>query len=152
VLPSSLGSQDAVTWVPVDILAVIIVELVTTDCLHERKDGAKAWTKYYHLENPNVVKWSTLIPAIQEYFANEQLQVVSLDQWVEKLEASGKAQDADATQNPGLKLLDMFQGLRRSRESVILDTKITRERSKVMRNLPPVNQDWMRLWLHQWAF
>ena len=141
------------TWVPVDILAAIIVELVCKDCLPDQKDGKnEPWTKYYHLEDPHNVKWSTLVPVVQEYFAKEKLQVVSLDEWVDKLEASGKVHDADATQNPGLKLLGMYEGLKRARESVILDTKVTNERSKVMQNLPPINQEWMRLWLKQWAF
>jgi hypothetical protein len=153
VLPDSLGGQDSVTWVPVDILAAIIVELVCKDCLPELKDKkTEAWTKYYHLENPHTVKWSTLVPAVQEYFAEEKLQVISMDDWVDKLEASGKEQDADASQNPGLKLLGMYKGLKCARECVILDTKVTRERSQVMQNLPPVNQEWMRLWLRQWAF
>ena len=92
------------------------------------------------------------MPAVQEYFAEEKLQVISMDDWVDKLEASGKEQDADASQNPGLKLLGMYKGLKCARECVILDTKVTRERSQVMQNLPPVNQEWMRLWLRQWAF
>lgn len=143
------------SWIPVDILAAIIVELVSNDCVHSQnpqKESGKAWTKYYHLENPHQEKWSTLVPAIQEHFAKVPLQVVGLDDWVEKLEASGKAPDADATQNPGLKLLEMFQGLRAAKESVILDTKLTQARSKIMQDLPPVNEDSMRLWLEQWSF
>ena len=140
------------TWVPVDTLAAIIVELISNDCSLDQKDSATAWTKYYHLENPHNVKWSTLVPVIEEHFSKEPLQVVGLGEWVDKLEASGKAHDANATQNPGLKLLSMFQGLKSAKESVILDTKRTRERSKAMQNLPPVNKDWMRLWLQQWDF
>ena len=143
------------TWIPVDILAAIIVELVCKDCLADlmkKNNNNEAWTKYYHLVNPHSVKWSTLVPIVQEYFAQEKLHIVGLDEWVDKLEASGKAHDADATQNPGLKLLGMYQGLKHAGESVILDTNATRERSKVMQNLPPVNQEWMRLWLKQWAF
>jgi hypothetical protein len=80
------------------------------------------------------------------------MPVVSLDKWVEELEASGKRQDADPTKNPGLKLLGMFQGLRRDKEGMVLDTKHTCERSEVMRSLQPVNKEWMRLWLQQWDF
>jgi hypothetical protein len=152
LLPSSLGSQDSVTWIPVDILASIIVELVSNDCSPSQAADAKPWTKYYHLENPHVGKWSSFVPAIQQHFSKEKLQVVSLGEWVDKLEASGKAPGADASQNPALKLMDMFQGLKQAHESVNMDTTKTRERSKVMQSLPAVNEDWMRLWLEQWSF
>jgi hypothetical protein len=96
--------------------------------------------------------WSNLVPVIQEYFAKDELQTVSLEEWLEILEASGQMPDADATQNPGLKLLDMLQGLKNTGGTVFIDTKLTQERSKTMQSLQPVNKDWMRLWLEQWAF
>lgn len=140
------------TWIPVDILASIIVELVSKDCLLDRNDDQTAWTRYYHLENPHNVQWSAFLPVIQSYYASDPLSVVSMDKWVEELEASGKKPDADPTKNPGLKLMGMFQGLRRDKESMILDTTHTCQRSEVMQGLQPVNQEWMRLWLQQWNF
>lgn len=140
------------TWVPVDILAQIIVELVSNSMKERPPTSSAPWTEYYHLENPHDAKFSSLIPVIQEYFSKDSLQVVSLGEWVDKLEASGKQPGADTTLNPGLKLLDMFQGLKATNESMVMETKNTRENSKAMQNLPPVNEEWMRLWLQQWAF
>jgi hypothetical protein len=141
-----------VTWVPVDILAAILVELVSTERLFDQSDNKGAWSRYYHLINPHKMKWSTMLPVIQDYFGGEQLRLVDLDEWVEMLEASDTRQDADAARNPGLVLLNMFQHMRCKQESVFLETKHTQERSMVMQSLKPVNQEWMRLWLEQWAF
>lgn len=139
------------TWIPVDILAAIITELVLNDCL-AKQSRASTWTKYYHLENPNIVKWSTLVPVIQEFFGHGKLKAVSFEKWLEQLEASAQMPNADATSNPGLKLLDMLQGLGKSKVSVVMDTKLTQKRSKVMQQLQLVNKNWMWLWLKQWAF
>lgn len=140
------------TWIPVDILAAIIVELVSNDCSVDQADSTSAWTKYYHLANPHAVPWLTIIAVVQSYFAKDPLEAITFDEWVERLEASGKVEGADAVQNPGLKLLGMFQSLKDSKESVVLDTKVTREKSKVMQSLQPVNRKWMQLWLDQWDF
>jgi hypothetical protein len=141
-----------VAWVPVDILAEILTELIFNDCLLDKNEANSPWTRYYHLANPHQVKWSTLAPVILDYFGKERLRSVSLHEWVKILEASGKRKDADAARNPGLKLLEMFRGLTTEEESLILDTKHTQERSTAMQNLKPVNPEWMRLWLEQWAF
>jgi hypothetical protein len=74
-----------------------------------------------------------------------------MDKWVEMLESSGITQDADAARSPGLILLNMFQHMSREQGSVLLETKHTREKSVVMQSLKPVNQEWIRLWLEQWA-
>lgn len=97
------------------------------------------------------MKWNALVRVIQEYFTREPLQVVSFDEWMERLEASGKEHGADAVHNPGLKLLGMFQGLKNSGGSLLLDTKVTQEKSKVMQSLPEVGKTWMKMWLEQWA-
>jgi hypothetical protein len=141
-----------VSWIPVDILATIITELISKDCLLDIEDNEGAWTRYYYLTNSHHVKWATLIPTIQNYFAKEPLNVVGLEEWVIELAASGKMRDADAAENPGLKLLHMFQGLGGLQGNLILETEHTRERSTAMQGLQPMNQNWMRLWLEQWAF
>lgn len=105
-LPESLRGQDEVTWVPVDLLSKIIVELVERDSKVEER----AWTKYYHLANPKMSRWEQLVPVIQDYYSsrgcvngkvnNEQtggLQVVSLEGWLKRLEASGRTSISSRT-------------------------------------------------------
>jgi hypothetical protein len=49
-----------------DILVAILVELVSNDSLFDQNDSEGAWTRYYELTNPHKMKWSTLLPLIQD--------------------------------------------------------------------------------------
>jgi hypothetical protein len=124
------------------------------------------WTKYYHLDNPKSCKWSSLVPVVQEHFSTSgntktqtngemkkrALKAVSFDEWVELLEESGRDFNVDVTKNPGLKLLEFYQGMCKAGAGARLDTKETMKGSESMKNLKAVDGEWMRLWLKQWAF
>ena len=151
LLPGTLGGMDALAWTPVDYLAKMLVQLVENDCSTKTTPG-NPWTKYYHLTNPREGKWKTLVPSVKEYFKDLELKTVSFDEWVDNLEESGKEKNVQAGKNPALKLMDLYQGMRKGGEMVRLDTKETLKRSEVMRGLKPVDGAWMRLWLEQWGF
>jgi hypothetical protein len=95
-----------------------------------------------------------LVPGIQEDF-DSRLELVFLAKWVEVL-ANTEEKEAGVDNKPALKLLDWFQALIQSDNEdagqVTLDTKETIERSKTMRQLRPVNNTWMTVWLKQWGF
>lgn len=151
--------MNDVSWTPVDLLSKIIIELILGN-----RETEKIWTTYYHLDNPKSCKWSSVVPVIQEYFASSdgssksiygkikavKLQVVSFEGWVEKLEESAKQKEVDVTKNPGLKLLEFYQGM--SGNGAKLDTIKTCRGSETMRTLKAVDNGWMRLWLEQWNF
>jgi len=99
------------------------------------------------------------VPVIQEYYSptnseskGQEIQAVSFEEWVDKLEASGNEPNVDVSKNPALKLLEFFQGMRLGGASARLDMKGTSERSASMRALKPVNGEWMKMWLDQWKF
>ncbi|KXL48244.1 MAG: hypothetical protein FE78DRAFT_87403 [Acidomyces sp. 'richmondensis'] len=166
-IPNSLGgSQDEISWVPVNMLANIIVDLVLNDCSASR-DG---WTRYYHTINPRTCKWSDLLPAIMDHFQKSAsfqgttgrnynievnghpMKVVSFGAWVKLLEESSQRPLSEVAYNPGLKLLSFYQSMTQGSASARLDTKNTSKVSKTMRTLQPVSPEWMRLWLDQWQF
>jgi hypothetical protein len=76
---------------------------------------------------------------------------VDFHEWVDKLGDSAKG-DVDVERNPGVKLLEFFQGMMREREAVRLETKVTHGGSEKMRELKAVDREWMRVWLEQWGF
>jgi hypothetical protein len=55
-------------------------------------------------------------------------------------------------EDPGLKLLEFYQGMCKAGAGARLDTKETMKGSESMKNLKAVDGEWMRLWLRQWAF
>lgn len=157
VVPKLPTGHDNVDWVPVDILAQIMMELVEGDCQVEGQ-----WTKYYHLANPRTAKWDEFVPIIQDHFSTprkgssgekKDIQVVSIAKWLEKLEESSKSKDLDvARKNPAVKLLDFYRDFGKKDMNSIMETKEAQKGSKTMRDLGPVKAEWMKLWLEQWSF
>jgi len=156
VVPRLPSGSDNVNWIPVDILARIMTEIVEGDCQIEGQ-----WTRYYHLANPKTAKWDELVPIIHEHFSTSEkgssgekkkIQIVGVDEWLRKLEESSKSKDLDVARNPAVKLLDFYQDFGKEGMVPILDTKKAQKGSKTMRELSPVKLEWMKLWLAQWSF
>ena len=60
VLPETLGTMEAVDWIPVDLLASIMIELVKTSTQKN-----EALTTVYNLVNPVSTTWSALATHVQ---------------------------------------------------------------------------------------
>lgn len=161
MLPDDVGG--AIDWVPVDYCAQIVLELAehTFHAAENDAQGVKGRVTYYHVVNPHDVEWSELLPVLKEYFG-PKVRVVSLPEWVEALEQSVVVDDSTnlktgpGDDNPAVKLMEWLTDLVRQRAegrgNVRLDTKETRKRSQEMREMVPVNAQWLELWLRQWRF
>ena len=55
-------------------------------------------------------------------------------------------------QNPGVKLLEFFEGMSAGGVDAELETKETVKGSETMRELEAVGREWMEIWLRQWDF
>ena len=152
-LPTTLGNM-IVDFVPVDLLSQSVVELADPSLF----DGVKKEnpTQYFHTVNPHNASWTDLLPTVREFFEDRKLEKVSMKEWVQALEDSANVQDPDIKRNPGIKLLNFYQGLAAAEEakrpSFKLDTKLTEEASRTLRSLEPVGKEWMRIWLKQWNY
>ena len=104
-LPETLGTFEAVDWIPVDVLALIMLELVKNTL---RQNSMR--TMVYNLVNSRTTIWSALVPHVQTIAGIEKL--VALREWVEILEQSSlESNGAIVEINPALKLLDFMRGL-----------------------------------------
>ena len=144
-IPESLGSLDRIEWIPVDILASIIVELFESQ-------ARPSITQVYHVVNPSSVTWSSLLPVVEKHLG-VSAQIVSLAAWTERMRASA-IHIQDVQRNPAVKLLDFFEEKSRekSRSQPAFDMTNALKRSKVLAELHPVSQEWMSIWMDQWAF
>ncbi|CAI7667563.1 unnamed protein product [Penicillium bialowiezense] len=142
-IPNRLGSMP-VDWVPVDTLSEVIVEIV-----HTRHRGTSP--AVFHLTNPELAPWLSLIPAIQKAFPVEP---VDYSAWVAELEVFENPSAEDIASMPALKLLPFYRGLQDegSAMSVPLDVSWAKVASQSMRALGPVSADMMQNWLMQWRF
>ena len=170
VIPSTLGSMDSVDWIPVDILANIIVELSgagdtnTSRTVNgagetpghgtDRPDVVRASTiPVYHAVNPHPSKWADLSPTVQKHLG-DSVALVSWWEWVDALTHSAPHDLSAAPllrKNPGLKLLPFFHSLRRDADqgqrAPRLETKRSTRRSASLASLKPVGAEWMQIWL-----
>ena len=135
----------AVDWIPVDTLADIILEIC-----HDKHEGLGV----FNLVNPNVVDWSSLVPAVTGFYP--EVNPVSMSEWVDKLAETDDENPDEVAAKPALKILDWFaeQGaaLEGTKSAFRYDTAHGQQVSKTMKNLPAVGQEWMKRWLQQWSF
>ena len=143
LLPDSLMAMGT-EWIPVDVLAKVIVELL------DPADGSEI-TRVYHTLNPYSAEWRNLLPTVKEILG-PKTRVVSYHQWVDALEQSADKTE-DVGKNPAIKLLDFFKGLEQhAGKSTPLETKETAKASKTLAALGPVSPEWMTIWMRQWGF
>ena len=149
-IPTTLPTMEGVPWVPVDLTASIIVELLLSDI---DEASSFAWTRFHNIVNPRNGSWETLFPSIIEYFGKDQVEAVDFSTWLEALKKSA-AKAEDVKQNPAIKLMDFFEGMETHAKDPVaeLETAETQRRSETLRGLEAVGNEWMGVWLKQWQF
>ncbi|KAL8717514.1 MAG: hypothetical protein Q9225_005246 [Loekoesia sp. 1 TL-2023] len=152
VIPEPLGYLDVVDWVPVNLVADIILEL----SLAGFDASAEQDARFYHIVNPQKTTWQALLPAIRNHHPQQDsIAITTFDKWLQALRKSADNID-DIKANPAVKLLSFFEDvekrIREGKKPVLLDTKRAEERSETMRMLGPVGEEWMRRWMRQWGF
>lgn len=148
VLPEKLGNFEVVDWVPVDVLASIIIELVDNTI-----SQGKGQTLVYNLVNPRSTTWSALAPEVQRLAGIER--IAPMKDWMKALEQSSHERNGAIVEtNPALKLLDFMRAL--SLKQAPAEVKSMDEVSGLVRDskqafeLTEVSPEWMRLWMRQW--
>ncbi|KAM5346106.1 hypothetical protein ACJ41O_009111 [Fusarium nematophilum] len=151
LVPKSLGALSRIDWIPINVLAEIVVELVDHA---EDAEGARV----YNLVNPSARDWSDIYPVIQRLLyeaRGETVEVVDYTEWVEALrESAAHAKtDENVEQNPALKLLEFFVSLQKLDNKIdepIISTQKAERHSPTLRTCGPVTEEWMELWMRQW--
>ncbi|PYI36701.1 acetyl-CoA synthetase-like protein [Aspergillus indologenus CBS 114.80] len=142
-LPDSLGAQDALSWIPVDILAELVADLALTEQTGEET------TSYYHFVNPHPAKWGPMAPSVIAGLQGE-CRMTSLSDWVRRLEDhAARAANSGTQPSSGVKLIDFYKSLQGP--PLELETGHTQETISRLGSIPPVTEEWMRVWLEQWA-
>ena len=147
-VPASLGGNETIDWIPVDIIAQVLVELLM---LKEESDGAPG-ARVYNVVNPRVSTWHSLIPAVLAYRNSDDekpLEVVSLRAWVDCLQSSPRSR-----LNPAANIMEFYRDLADGAggSAPRFDTTETAKRSAVLAGTQAVNKEWMDRWMRQWKF
>lgn len=166
-IPDSLDSTfDRIDWVPIDLLADILVELAL-----ERGLSAASLTAsetqhadVYHPLNPHTTTWTALRGIVLEELSShtmKPIEIVPLREWVAKVRKeaesmvdSGGNVDLEAAlrRNPAAKLIDFFEDLAFSENISTnqLEFSGTLALSKAMQGLEPIKDAWVRKWISEW--
>ena len=167
-LPKTLGRMEKVDWIPVDLLADIMHELVIGP-----EEEVKDETSVYHLLNPKSVAWhDELLPTVRAAIQVET--VLPLSEWIERVRQGPEATD-QTRPNPARKILDFYQDLvlpsldvdEGQLEATPVDevhangnvataeherykTAHSAQSSKTFREMGPVRKEWMEKWIGNW--
>ncbi|PLB43526.1 putative NRPS-like enzyme [Aspergillus steynii IBT 23096] len=172
-LPSSLGGGegqfDEIDWIPVDVLAPILAELsianATGDFRMDAIEGSSKGARVFHCVNPRRVQWQDMIPVVVEELQTPgrnaqagQVSVVSLQEWVGKLQASigSEGVGVDIDRNPAAKLVGFYKQLLTNAGRVDtsgvarFSTDKTAGFSKELKESQVIRPEWMRGWIREW--
>ncbi|PYH90761.1 acetyl-CoA synthetase-like protein, partial [Aspergillus ellipticus CBS 707.79] len=169
VLPETLGGAfGRVDWVPVDLLAGVLVELAlsttstsaSTSASEDKGEGERL--SVYHPVNLHPQPWSAILPLVGNATGLEG-KTVPAAEWVQRvradIESVGKSGDALKEEglaallekNPAAKLLEFFEWVMAQDEGeCVLDTVRTAEKSALLREVEGVKQGWVEKWVGEW--
>ena len=153
-IPDSLGAgQDKIDWVPVDLLAEVLVELAFKT---ETIDNPQV----FHPLNPHPVAWKSLLPYFVEALDHsnvraKQIDTVSLPIWLDKVRADAEAADSANVEamlklNPAAKLLEVYTKFATNEKSPEFETLKTEQASSKMRAIEGIKSEWIERWVRAW--
>ncbi|KAH8661698.1 male sterility protein-domain-containing protein [Tricladium varicosporioides] len=152
-LPNSLGaSMSKIDWVPIDVLAEVLVELTFSSNSSNRPGNASV----FHPHNPRTTSWSELLPTIVETlsaFKTKPIEVVSFQDWLQRIHADMGSSDFDIEdgikRNPAIKLLTTYEALLEEEVSEMATEKAQAASSK-LRDCEAVKPEWVQKWCENW--
>ena len=170
-IPETLGPNELVDWIPVDLLSKIVIELLLPkDCATPptpNRHHVKAeepppppppppppTPTVYHAVNPHTTPWSELLPAILASIHDQPPpEPVTLRDWVAALATSAVEHEEHVDRNPAVKLLGFFEQLAsgEGNDAVRFETAETVGASKALGSLEAVKAEWMVGWMRQWV-
>jgi nucleoside-diphosphate-sugar epimerase len=149
----SFGYLNAISLIPIDILASILVEIcenVYLELVSNSDDNMKA--RYYNITNPQALSWElNIVPSVKVLLQNygiREVRNINWSQWIDLLQAS-KGNDVE---NPAFELLDFYKlvGANGGIEYLPLNAERAFEKSAILSELFDIDQmGWLAIWLRQ---
>ncbi|KAI1125406.1 acetyl-CoA synthetase-like protein [Nemania abortiva] len=145
--PTSFPSRDNVDWLPVDKAARVLTEILES-ATAALGDSAKGTLPVYHVANPHAISWGNIVPWAVDGL---RLKPVSFEEWLHKLEGCDEPLE-DVDKNPAIKLTEFYrEASRTSSAPRRMMTWRATQASKTLREIGPVNREWMTAWSKQWG-
>lgn len=151
MVPQTLGNQNVVDWIPMDVAAktVFVLTMARSSDVSKDSDLARA----YHIVNPRIVQWTDLVPSIAQTLQEQTekpVRSVTFDAWLNALgDCPVTAEEMES--KPAIKLLDFYQSLRSDGGALPrLATKDTERTSEALRSVHAISAGLVRSWIACW--
>jgi hypothetical protein len=145
-----------VDWLPVDKLSRILVEILVSSC--ETSHSPESGTQMYHVVNPKTTGWKATFAqeVLSRYPQSISVRPVIFEDWLRALGDSAVEMDRDGTlevnRNPAIRLLDFYSGASKpGQEPRWFISSRAEKASKTLREIEPVNGEWVGNWMMQWG-
>ena len=137
ILPGALPSID---WIPVDKVARIMVEII--ESLSGRTDS-----QVFNVVHPHPTTWASQLTTTETLLG---VKAVPMTEWLAKLDAINLTQ-VSIDDYPAVKLWQTFEEMAKVTEAGTprFNTRNSKAYSKTFRDLQPVDEAWMRIWIER---
>ena len=176
MIPDSLGAAlDNVDWIPIDELAIVILELTRSASLQQTNNNtpnkATRGATVFNVVNPRATKWQKLLPSIMTASASasmlerrkgSKLRRVSFTEWAKavrdrfELEAEAKVEGKSArdlksilTQYPAMKLLGFYEEAY-GQKARTWDITRAEQASATLRSVSAITDGMLANWMQDW--
>jgi thioester reductase-like protein/acyl-coenzyme A synthetase/AMP-(fatty) acid ligase len=151
MVPQTLGNQNVVDWIPMDVAARTVCELTMARSSETNKDADLA--RAYHIVNPRVVQWTDLVPSIVQALqgqTDKPVKSMTFQSWLEALRDCPVTTE-EMEKKPAIKLLGFYEGLSSENGALPrLATSVTEETSDALRSVDAISADLVRAWIKMW--
>ncbi|KAI0120256.1 acetyl-CoA synthetase-like protein [Hypoxylon sp. NC0597] len=149
VLPGDIGVMNEIDWMAIEDVACLVLDV---SGVRERHPVDKIYG-YFHAVNPKTTTWAKMAAAVREFYGDRIKKIVSFKEWIQALKES-QATTTDLSKNPGVKLIDSYEGFFSGGEKaqVKFSMERTKSYSSTARNLEAVTPELMQHWCKQWNF
>ncbi|KAF5868107.1 putative nrps-like enzyme protein [Botrytis fragariae] len=162
IMPESLDAtkETEVDWIPLDILARVLVEFCLGDSDSSSTSGSDsgsgsvedAGAKVFNPTNPVLASWKSLLSAINRS-QDKALEPVPFNLWIEEVKREAEKLD-DATKLedqladiPAVKVMPFYEGLAKGKGAPRLGNDRAMKMSKQLRELAGIKPEWMEEWV-----
>ncbi|KAI9712767.1 MAG: putative NRPS-like protein biosynthetic cluster [Bogoriella megaspora] len=171
VFPEDFPSRDHIDWLPVDKLSKILVEILEYASEPERSQAivdeglpdennntTDLRAQMFHAVNPKASSWHKDLAAdMMAEFPDGDVKAVSFDDWLKRLTKTAEdfqnSGNIDVERNPAIRLVDFYTKASKSNGGGrrILPTTESEKASKTLRELGPLQPEWLDNWMAQWG-
>ncbi|KAI0896948.1 acetyl-CoA synthetase-like protein [Annulohypoxylon nitens] len=149
LLPSNLGIFDIVDWMAIEDVAHLVLEVSGV----EQRLPVDKINGYFHAVNPKTTTWEKISVAVREFYGSRIKASVSFREWIDALKAS-QATTTDVSKNPGIKLIDSYEGFLSgsAAEPAKFSMERTKSYSQTAANMEAVTPELLQNWCKQWNY